>query len=100
MNCKPGDLAWIVAPFEAAGRGLVVTVVEAAAAGLTCVAKNGGISSWPSAGGHAWICDSHDARFPCVIADEALRPIRDPGDDARDETLEWKQVPSREGQPA
>ena len=32
--------------------------------------------------------------------DSKLRPIRDHGDDARDETLEWKQVLSREGQPA
>ena len=28
--------------------------------------------------------------------DSQLRPIRDPGDDARDETLEWLPVPSRD----
>jgi hypothetical protein len=31
-----------------------------------------------------------------VARDCVLRPIRDPGDDARDETLEWLPVPSRE----
>jgi hypothetical protein len=29
-----------------------------------------------------------------VWADEDLRPIRDPGEDAKDETLSWKPVPS------
>jgi len=32
-----------------------------------------------------------------VIPDFALRPIRPQPDDARDETLAWKDVPSREG---
>jgi hypothetical protein len=30
------------------------------------------------------------------VADDCLRPIRDPGDDAQDETLSWLPVPSRE----
>jgi hypothetical protein len=28
--------------------------------------------------------------------DWCLRPIRDPGDDARDQTLDWLQVPTKE----
>ncbi len=31
-----------------------------------------------------------------VMPDHALRPIRDPGDDATDETLQWLPVPSKE----
>lgn len=32
--------------------------------------------------------------------DDILRPIRDPGDDARDETLSWKPLPLPEIVPA
>jgi hypothetical protein len=35
------------------------------------------------------------ARF-AQCQDKWLKPIRDPGEDARDETLEWLPVPSRE----
>lgn len=31
-----------------------------------------------------------------AVYDGALRPIRDPGDDAQDETLQWLQVPATE----
>lgn len=34
------------------------------------------------------------------VADRALRPIRDPGDDARDETLDWLPVPAKEAENA
>jgi hypothetical protein len=33
-------------------------------------------------------------------ADSSLRPIRDPGEDAQDETLLWKQVPQPEKESA
>jgi len=35
-----------------------------------------------------------------LVPDEYLRPIRDPGDDATDETLEWLPVPTKQGVPA
>jgi len=35
-----------------------------------------------------------------AIYDGALRPIRDPGDDAQDETLLWLPTPSRERETA
>lgn len=35
-----------------------------------------------------------------VSADRNLRPIRDPGDDAQDETLQWLPVPSTEKEAA
>jgi hypothetical protein len=39
--------------------------------------------------------DPSPLEWDCV-ADACLRPIRDPGDDASDETLEWLPVPSRD----
>jgi hypothetical protein len=34
------------------------------------------------------------------VADLALRPIRDPGEDAKDETIQWKEVPTKQKDPA
>ena len=76
MNCKPGDLAIVV---KTRGRpdaiGRIVRVVRPAQPGRL---------------GPAWVIDpplvlkrgSGDEVYDC-----ALRPIRDPGDDAKDEML-------------
>ena len=34
--------------------------------------------------------------WPVSFDDRSLRPIRDPGDDAQDETLQWLDAPSKE----
>lgn len=34
------------------------------------------------------------------VADECLKPLRDPGDDAQDESLQWLPVPSTEKEAA
>lgn len=81
LNCKPGDLAIIVVPkgisgSEHAGKIVRVTTLRLA-------------DSWnyePS-------LPRLDGGFYLGIVDEYLRPIRDPGDDAVDETLLLKPVP-------
>ena len=89
MNCKQGDLAIVV---EAHGsfRSAVGRIVRCEA-----------LSAKHSA---AWVVDppltiqvgiGHVLHCEAV-GDECLRPIRDPGDDAVDETLSWVPVPVRD----
>ena len=89
MNCKPGDLAVIVS-------------------------TNGEKDQWPL--GRIVICQSHIRVAHCdywrlgellpvpgapgffvdAVQDSCLCPLRDPGDDAVDETLLWLPVPETE----
>ena len=88
MNCKPGDLAVVVSQSKhkcPPQMGAIVVIGE---------------GMW----GNCWrtlpaTIDPRDGR-EVAIPDSHLRPIRDPGDDARDETLDWLPVPTREGVPA
>lgn len=100
MNCKPGDLAIIVRAYCPENVGLLVLVCP----------------EWASTKyGHTWLTRS--ARpTPTVwsndmirgststlgyVPDAWLRPIRDPGEDATDETLAWLPVrTTRESEPA
>lgn len=94
MNCKPGQLAYTVSPFGGP-RGVFVHVLRPAGA---IELLNGNLFM---GGGEeaAWVCSGY-IQAPnggCLtlfaIADACLRPIRDPGEDAQDETLSWKPVP-------
>lgn len=92
MNCEPGDTAFIVAPYlDVAMRGLPVHVVGPHSGVGLVEAKNGNMSC--SRGQACWLVDGHDGRLPMVIADRYLRPIRDPGDDAVDESILWLGIP-------
>lgn len=90
MNCKPGDLAFYRGiHHECWGR--VVKVVKA-------TKPNPRPGTLPVDGAW-WEIDppleiKGSRRFQC--ADSALNPIRDPGEDAQDETLSWLPVPSTE----
>lgn len=105
MNCKPGDLAYIARASQAPLLlGRVVTVLMAAPVGQAFNLPDG----WPHLASQKhgyWVCEfaapisaptsfggPRLTQFGC-IHDTCLRPIRDPGDDAQDETLAWKQVP-------
>ncbi len=89
MNCKQGDLALIISATHAPQHiGKVVTCVR--------LHTIDGIDYWEI----ARTLDNPGGIPYWAVADRRLRPISDPGDDARDETLEWLPVPSREGQPA
>lgn len=99
MNCKQGDLAVFVRSM-AGNDGLIVRCLR--------LADEHDKSNW----GHErsieqlWLVDkmvkkvgSETGRpFPAApLAEDAfLRPIRDPGDDATDETLTWLPVPRKE----
>lgn len=76
MNCKPGDLAIIVSSAKAPNQvGKIVRVVRYEIS----------ISAWvispalPEKSGRLWTS----------VSDHLLRPIRDPGEDAEDESRAW-----------
>ena len=76
MNCKPGDLA-IVVRSQLGNEGKIVRCIRLA-------------SGWNA----VWEIDRaiakhtfQDKEFVRLAPDECLRPIRDAGDDARDEML-------------
>lgn len=111
LNCKPGDLARIVgnaAEVFGTTQDAFVTVVERAPVG-GCQLPDGVWSKCTNPA--AWVIEFgspvvirmgktvRQARY-AVCPDSHLRPIRDPGADARDETLEWTPVPTRQGEPA
>lgn len=77
MNCKPGDLAIYVGSLYS---GMIFKVVAP-----YC--------------DKTWVVDPMPKGL-IAIADKNLRPIRDPGDDATDETLTCLPVPSRESETA
>ena len=87
MNCKPGDLALIVYS-RAGNEGKIVR----------CLRFIGHVPGW--AGYDCWEIDqSIKGTFGDLtntVQDAHLRPLRDPGDDAQDESLSWLPVPSRE----
>lgn len=92
MNCKPGDLAVMIRS-SAGNEGTFVHVVGSDIEGMS------GSEGYPGAG-WLWHCRAHrpiaghtgfiDVEF--AFPDAWLRPIRDPGDDAVDETLTWLEV--------
>jgi hypothetical protein len=73
MNCKAGDMAVIVrGPAFKKFWGRIVQVVET--------------------DGILWrLAESLDGdpKYWLLVPDGCLKPLRDPGDDAKDETLEW-----------
>ena len=106
LRCRPGDLAVVIKGPKA---GLLVDVLSLAPAQGSFRLPDG----QPAFGeDSAWVCKT--AGFPIempldngrtrwarflVIQDHGLWPIRDPGDGARDETLEWLPVPTKEAEP-
>lgn len=95
MNCKPGDLAVIVScqdSFWAKDIGRLVTVVRAWGDGVSWLIK-------PIDGRGFVTADGRRVEMAGDY-DSNLRPIHDPGEDARDETLEWLPVPAKQTEPA
>lgn len=85
LNCKPGDLALVVAgPAE----GYIVRCIERFDGPWSDLTFDAG-----------WRLDravpAIDGRVHHYKADAYLRPIRDPGEDAQDETLQWLDVPRK-----
>lgn len=102
MNCKPGDLAITVGSVSGKQDGRLVEVLRAA--------NPKDVKEWEPAAWfvkvlgsplHMVAASGESAPFSyCAIRDCNLRPIRDPGDDATDETLTWLPVPSCERETA
>jgi len=83
MNCKKGDLARIVKPFtNPLLLDLYVTCVRQSFPGEIVISKNGSGTEHKEAHLAGWLCDASHGDFPRLIADCALRPIRDnPGNE-------------------
>ena len=94
MNCKPGDLAYIVGSVYAENNGRIVSVLSASAAEPQCADVWNIECRTPlsvrNRGGKTV------QRLAATCPDKLLRPIRDPGDDAVDQTLNWLSVPESE----
>ena len=83
MNCRPGDIAVVVSTLgfrflESRTLGHIVKVVRPAA------------PRHPF--GAMWEVEHRNIK---AAADACLRPIRDPGDDARDESFSWRPAPEK-----
>ena len=100
LNCKPGDLAVIVhfSGWGTAGRiskmliGRIVRVVSLVppSSDFECYSP----LVWKFEKEIDVVVDGK--KFTANgIADKCLRPIRDPGEDAQDETLQWLDVPRK-----
>ena len=93
MNCKPGQMAMVVRGEPKENLGRVVRVLERV-----------GNPSELIHGCVLWFYEGDlsmgDGTRAEAVADDCLRPLKDPGDDARDETLSWLDVPSKQGEPA
>ncbi len=81
LNCKPGDLAVIVSAKDARNIGKIIEVLELLDFSFG--------PAWTFKGG---VPDAERR----MVMDYCLRPIRDPGGDAVDETLTWLPVPELE----
>lgn len=83
MNCREGDLAVIVKSW----RGHEGKIVR-------CV-KFLGMRPFLYCGVQpTWLIEPSLGMEHGMFFDGQLRPIRDPGDEAQDESLSWKKVPS------
>lgn len=80
MNCRPGQLAYVKAPGPL--YGLVVKVVA-----LDHIALREGIGEMWLYEGYAH-CEFNGERY-ISLRDSILRPLSDPGDDAKDEAGAW-----------
>lgn len=97
MNCKPGDLAITVGSMRGDQDGRLVEVLRAS--------TPQDVEEWePGAwyvrvlGGPLYMHAANGKRpfTYCSLRDRNLRPIRDPGDDAVDETLQRLPAPKRD----
>lgn len=85
MNCKPGDLAVVVGSCDISGDYLLGRIFT-----VTRSFMEDGEAYWEYEGATV------ETPFGTLegIADDNLKPIRDPGDDAQDETLLWLLTPT------
>lgn len=104
MNCKKGDIAFVVGEnrlHPESLNGMLVEVLHASPIGRYRLPDG----FMASGGPNAWVIKFQRPITVRIVGgtrktlyagcpDANLRPIRDPGDDATDETLAWKPVPA------
>lgn len=85
MNCKPKDIARVIDNDETRHYGTADKIVRV----MESFIGNGGLPAWV-------LEEEIETKFGTIYAlsDRLLRPIRDPGDDAVDETLLRLPAPS------
>lgn len=95
MNCKQGDLAIVVRSLLGQSIGRVVRCVKLSPISGLRNPMTGTVTAGP-----VWETDDFSPTITGEVhnlwGDWSLRPIRDPGDDAQDETLSWLPVPHKE----
>lgn len=88
MNCKPGDLAIVIRSARGKTIGKIVRCIR--------LSRHYGLRQ-PDGSiiyGPVWETDTKGVSVDHTLRlDACLRPIRDPGDDATDESLLWKPSP-------
>lgn len=87
MNCKPGDWAMYVGRHKK-HQGKVTRVRERIELTEKMKAQGAVEGVW-------WITSPPICGCG-FAADRALKPIRDPGEDAKDESLSWLSAPTKE----
>jgi hypothetical protein len=91
MNCRPGDLA-IVVRSVCGNEGTVVRCVR-------LIGKERFIGPEPAFVSMSWLIDpplkAALGGYTDHAPDHNLRPIRDPGDDAKDESFRWAPAPEK-----
>jgi hypothetical protein len=87
MNCKPNDLAVVVKLCDVSGDYLLGRIFK-----LTEHYTEGGTVYWEYEGP---VLQTPWGTL-AALADDNLKPLRDPGDDAQDETLQWAPSPTKE----
>jgi hypothetical protein len=94
MNCKPGDLALLTRAIEQfpeqEGRIFTVTTLD----------LRSPEPAWYYEGPVIRRVDGTHRKTWISLPDQWLRPIRDPGDDATDETLLWLPSPMKQTEAA
>ncbi len=100
MNCEEGELARVVKGKLSYGR--IVRCLRLATGDEIAVARCGqklvmqnNCPTWIIDGYVCMKAENGKNFWVSFCADHNLRPIRDPGDDARDETLDWLPVPEK-----
>lgn len=93
LRCWPGDLAVVVKLWSQRDMWLIGRVVT------VTVLTSHPVTGEPGWKIDQWLTTPAGDRHNCVL-DSMLKPIRDPGDDAVDESLTWLPSPSREREAA
>lgn len=96
MNCREGDRVVHKGSLNLGKIGAVLRPSQPGDIGHGWIVSNGLGAGWfcECLVNSGWAGTLGSSHMFAAIADKFLRPIRDPGDDAQDESLSWKKVPS------